>query len=494
MSADVLFLGSSPNALVAAARLARAGRRVVVLETREALGGPVATETFAPGFRADAGVMGAAIEPEILRDLGASIEVLRRDAVTLLGKKPVTLRALPELPRAFHDAVELVAAVHRLSPPRVPAASGDDAAALAGVGERLRGLGPRAMHEVLRLTFMSIRDYVDENLTNEAEKTLLAAAAVRGLSEGPFAPGTLYPLLHRLAVDDALFRSSAKGGLGALARALGDAARAAGADVRTGVAAPLRIEIDGGVARGVRLGDGSLVEATDIVSDDDARATFTRHVAPRELDPEANRAVAATRCRGVTARVHLAFSALPAFEGVDASAWRGTFVIAESVAAIERAWDAGKRGRLSPRPVVEFTIPSVADPSLAPTDRHVLDASVQYAPHGRVDPAHVLEALLSALEPFDRGIRGRVLHQQVSLPEDLERRFGVTEGQLDGGEIRLDQTFFLRPFPGHARYASPVEHLWLGGSAAHPGGYSGRSGENLARTLASSEVPQSEVS
>jgi phytoene dehydrogenase-like protein len=493
---DVVFVGSSPNALVAAARLAKRGAKVTVLETRAFAGGPVATEAFSKGFFADSGVMSAAVEPEIMRELGleSDIEILRRDSATLLGDSPTTLAEAPALPRAFFDAVEIVRAMHRLSPPRVPSASANDRAALGEVAARLLGLGarahggspsdPRAMHEVLRLTFISARDYLEENLRSEAERTLLAVVALRNLSEGPFAPGTLYPLLHRFAIDDALFGSTAKGGLGALSSALANAARKLGVDVRLGVSGPVKLEIVDGAARGVRLGDGMVVSAKHVVSDFDARTTLTSLVSPRDLDPEINRAVRHLRYRGVTARVQIALKSAPIFRGVDEHALRGTLVIAGDVAGIERAWDAAKRGKLSPKPIVELTVPSTLDSSLAPPGHHVIDASIRYVPYGRVDRGAVLESLLLSLERFDREIRGRVVDSAVSLPEDLERRFGLAEGHLEGGEVRLDQAFFLRPLPGYAGYASPIEHLWLGGSGAHPGGYRGRAGENLARELA----------
>jgi phytoene dehydrogenase-like protein len=480
---DVLFLGSSPNALAAAARLARSGLRVLVLETREAVGGPVATEAFAPGFRADVGVASAALDPEIARDLGVSADVIRRDVVTALGPAPVTLRALPELPAAVHHAVDLVRAIYRTEPPELPAPAGGQA--LDGIAAQLLGLGPRQVHEVLRLSFMPARDFFEETVGSEPVRALLCGAAVRALSEGPFASGTLFGFLHHLAVDDGPFRSTARGGVGALSRALATAAEGFGAEIRTGVPGPVQVEVEGGVARGARLGDGERIAAAVVVSDHDARTTLTRLVSPAELDPEANRALRGVRYRGSVARVHLALAALPHFEGLDPDALRGTLVVAPSVAAIEHAWDRAKRGALAARPYVEATVPTVADPGLAPEGRHVLDAWIQYVPHGRADRRALLQALLDALAPFAPKLADLVLHYAVSLPEDLEARFGLTEGHLYGGEVRLDQAFFLRPSPCCVGYASPIPGLHLGGSAAHPGGYSGRSGWNLAARLSS---------
>lgn len=482
---DVVFIGSSPNALAAAARLGRAGLRVLLLETRERAGGPVATEAFAPGFRADTGVMSAALDPEVAGELGVSVEVIRRESVTVLGAEPATLRALPALPEAVSQAVELLRAIYRSEPPEMPAPAGADLAALHGLGARLAGFGARPMHEVLRLLFMSARDFVEEQEgMGEAARVAICGAAVRGLSEGPFAQGTLFGYLHHAAVDDGLFRCTARGGVGALAGALFEAAQAAGVEIRTGVAGPVEVEIEDGIARGVRLCDcGDRIAAEIVVSDHDARTTFTRLVQPRELEPEQNRAIRAVRYRGSVARVHLALRGAPEIRGVDADALRGTLVLSPDVASIERAWDQAKRGALPARPYVEIAVPTASDPSLAPEGQHVLDAWVQFVPYGGSDRQAVLKSVLDLLAPLAPGLQDQVLHHYVALPEDLEGRYGLTEGHLYGGEIRLEQAFFLRPVPGYGHYGSPIANLYLGGSAAHPGGYSGRSGWNLAGHL-----------
>jgi phytoene dehydrogenase-like protein len=501
---DALFVGSSPNALAGAARLAKSGARVCVVDTAHQVGGAVATDAFADGFRGDAGVASVALDPDIARELGLEIEVLRRDSATWLGDakgEPVTLRAAPELPRAFDDAVMLLRGIYRSEPPDVPALTGDDAATLGVLGASLSALGPRGMHEALRLAFLPVRDFTREAGLDAAASALLAGVAVRGLTEGPFAPGTTFGLLHRAAIDDALFRSTARGGVQQVAEALAACARGAGAEIRLSAPGPLAVALDDGQARGVRLGDGTLLEASRVVSDLDARATFTRLVSPRLLDPEQNRAVRALRYRGSVARVHLGLRALPALRGVARGALSGTLVVAPSVEAIERAWDDGKRGRASSAPYVEVTLPSVLDPSLAPAGQHVLDAWVQHVPYGKGDrgdsadagrdrPA-VVRSVIEALSPWCPGLGDLVVASRALLPEDIEARFGVTEGQLDGGEVRLDQAFFLRPLPGFSHHRTPIAGLYLAGSAAHPGGYSGRSGWNLAGQFLCSAGPPS---
>jgi phytoene dehydrogenase-like protein len=484
VSYDIVFLGSSPNALAAAARLSRSGLRVLVLESRSAVGGPVATEAFAPGFSADTGVMSAALDPEIVKDLDLAIEPMVRGSVTWLGAESVTFREAPALPPAVSHAVELLRAMYRMSPPSVPAAAGVDVETLVGIGARLLGLGAREMHEVLRLSFMSARDYFGEQAAlSEPAQALLCAAAVRGLSEGPFAPGTLWNYLHHEAVGDGLFRSTVKGGVNGLASALADKARCFGAEIRTDAGVSITVDVTDGVARGVILPGGERVEAAAVVSDHDARATFTQFVPPYELEPEDNRAIRAIRSRGSVARVHLALRVLPDFTNLSAEALRGTLVFAPSVVCLEKAWDQAKRGALPDRPLIEATVPTLSDPSLAPEGAHVLSAWVQYVPMHCKDARSVFETVVGALAEFAPNLPELVLHSEVLLPEDLERRFGLTGGHLYGGETNLAQSFFLRPLPGYAFYESPIANLYLCGSAAHPAGYSGRSGWNFAARL-----------
>jgi phytoene dehydrogenase-like protein len=487
---DVLFLGTSSNALAAAARLARAGLSVLLLDTRPAAGGPVTTAGFgAPGFLADIGLPSAALDPEIAADLGLSLDWIRRDTVTSLGAAPLTLREEPSLPAAVGHAVELIRALHRMDPPNMPVPAEADAASLQALSGELRGLGARDMHEVLRLLSLPVRDFLREIagdhalFQSPAARGLLAGLAVRGLSEGPFAQGTLWNALCLMALGEGLFRSTLRGGTGKLADALCHVAVAAGAQVRTSVPGPIRVDVEDGVARGVILGDGERLSAGAVVSDFDVRFTFTRLVSPADLPPEVNREVRCIRYRGSVARVHFALSGLPSFTGLDADALRGTLVLAPDVESLEKAWDQAKRGTVPEHPYIEATLPSVADPTLAPQGSHVLDAWVQFVPHGRGDREALSRSVLSHLAAFAPDLPSLVLHTSVLLPEDLESRFLLTEGHLYGGENRLEQSFFQRSLPDCPHYGSPIESLYLAGSGAHPMGYGGRSGWNLARRL-----------
>jgi phytoene dehydrogenase-like protein len=235
----------------------------------------------------------------------------------------------------------------------------------------------------------------------------------------------------------------------------------------------------------VRLADGSTIAASRIVADSDVRQLYTNLVEPPELSPEFNRAVRKVRFNGVVARINFALRGLPSFTGLDDQALRGTLGYAPSVNALERAFDDAKYGKLSSRPFLEATLPSVADPSLAPDGQHVLSVWVQYVPfRGNIAPQAIYDLALATLEQFAPGLRDLVLHAQVLTPQDFETRYGLSEGHLYGGEIALEQAFYLRPIPGYAQYRTPIEQLYVCGSATHPGGgISGLSAKNLLSVL-----------
>ncbi len=487
-SYDVIVIGSSPNALVAAALLGKAGKRTLVLEERQNLGGPLQTEMFAPGFRADTVMMSCRLDPEIASELGLSPNVLTRSSITSLGSEIVTRSSPLPLPPAVSDAVSVLRALYHDPLPPHPVSHEpvfNDRAPppfRAALAEWLRG-SPRAAFEVLRLPFLSARDYANELSLNEVDAGFLCGAAVRALSEGPFAPGTLFSFLHHEAVFDGLFRSTARGGLSSLIHALAERAETFGVEIRKGAAGPLRLEIEDGLATGVLFSSGEPLRATTFVSDLDAHHTFTQLVAPYHLDPEVNRAVHNVRSKGTVARVHLALRDHPTFACVDESAYDGTFVIGGQVTAIEKAWDCAKRGTLSHAPYIEFVVPTASDPSLVDQPgKHVLTAWVQYVPPG-VTAESVRSVVVENLKRFAPAIESLIEHAQVVLPSDIETHVGLYGGHLYGAEGTLAQTLFARPFPGCSLEESPIKNLLLSGSSTHPGGYSGRSGHHVAHRL-----------
>jgi phytoene dehydrogenase-like protein len=509
---DTVILGSSPNALTAAAYLARAGKRVLVLEPSAQIGGATATTQFAEGFQADLGLMSGRIDPGIARDLQLhqhGLETIERDTITSLLPDhrsftlPADREAAAEVIRGFapQDAArygqfmqllglagDFLQSAYAMTPPEAHRPSASDAKQLLALAGRLRGYGRREMTEVMRLLVMSARDLLDEWFESAELKGLLGSAGVRGLTQGPFAGGTTFTLLHHLAIGDGYFRATAKGGVGAISRALADAARTAGAELRASSGA-LRVAITDSVATGVQLASGEIIDAAQVISDYDALHTFTQLVAPPELEPEFNRAVRRTRYNGAVARINLALRDLPSFTDLADEALRGTLTVAPSLAQLERAFDAAKYGGIADQPYIEASIPSLADPTLAPAGQHVMTIWLQYAPYrNNIASERIRELALARLSEFAPNLRSLVLEEQVIAPHDFEGQFGLSEGHLYGGDMTPTQAFFLRPIPGFAQYRTPIEQLYLCGAATHPGGgVSGLAGRNVAHTIQSTQ-------
>ncbi|HEY9716340.1 MAG TPA: NAD(P)/FAD-dependent oxidoreductase [Trichormus sp.] len=506
-SYDTIILGSSPNALIAAAYLARGGQRVLVLEQAAQVGGAVSTAPFADGFNGDIGLVSGRIDPEIVRDLNLQdhgLDVIERTAVTSLlsNGRSFTLssnrdQAVSEISKmSAHDAakyksfmqlvdlaIDFLRSTYTVTPYREHPPSQLDVQQLGALAEKLRGYGRREMTEVMRLLLMSVRDLLDEWFESTELKGLLASAGVRGLNQGPFAAATSFNLLHHLAIGDGYFRATARGGIGAISQSLSKAAQAFGAEVQTNVG-PLQLLVTNETVNGVQAG-GNTYTAASYVSDYDALYTFAHLVPPPELEPEFNRAVRHVHYNGSVARINLALSELPKFSGLTDEALRGTLTISPSIAYLERAFDSGKHGKLSEKSFVEMTIPSLSDPSLAPAGKHTMSIWIQYAPYrAKLTADTIYATALNAVSEFAPDLKSLIKHHQVTLPQDFETKFHLSEGQLYGGEMSLAQAFLLRPIPGFAQYHTPIANLYLCGAATHPGGgVHGLTGRNAAREL-----------
>jgi phytoene dehydrogenase-like protein len=512
---DVILIGAGHNGLTAAAYLARAGQKVLALERREVVGGAVVTEEFAPGFKVDTVFHCGELRPDIVRDLDLTqhgLEIIGRNA-PLFAPQPEggglllspgqvqTVEAIARFSKA--DARQWPAFAALLSKvagflneayattfPRVPKVDTSEAPVLAQLGLKLRGLGKRDMLEALRVLPMSLMELLDEWFESDALKGAVGAQGVHGLTQGPFSAGTAFLLVHHWANHNGLFKATAKGGLGAITQALASAAKAFGAEIRTGAEAA-RVNVQDGKAVGVTLTSGESISARLVVSNADPRRTFLGLVGPLELDPHFVWGVQNIKLRGAVAKVHLALDGLPRFKGVDGDAHlRGTIVISPSLPYLERAYDAAKYGEISPQPYLEITVPSLADPSLAPAGKHVLSVHAQFAPYHLKNGTWEAkrEALgdwvIGTLSEYAPNLRSLILQSQILTPLDLENRFGLTEGSLHHGEMMLDQILFMRPVPGWAQYRTPIEGLYLCGSGAHPGGgVTGAPGRNAARQI-----------
>jgi phytoene dehydrogenase-like protein len=362
---------------------------------------------------------------------------------------------------------------------------------LLSLGRRLRLLSEPDRATQLQLMTMSAVDFLDQWFETDVLKATLAASGIIGTFLGVRSPGTAYVLLHHYMGEiDGAFRSwgLARGGTGAVSMAIASAAREAGVDIRT--EAPVaRIRVKNGAATGVCLANGDELESHLVLSSVDPNLTFLKFLDAKELPDDFLEEVRRYKFRGSSAKVNLALDALPDFscrpgEGLHL---HGALSISPSVDYMELAYDQAKYGACSRRPYIDMVIPTLTDLSLAPPGKHILSCFVQYAPYRLAEGTwddrrdRLLGTVIDTIAEYAPNIRDILLHSQVLTPLDLEREFGLTEGNIFQGELTLDQLFFARPVLGWARYQTPVRNLWIGGSAAHPGGgIMGAPGRNAA--------------
>jgi len=520
---DVVIIGGGHNALVTAFYLARKGLKPLVLERRGIVGGAAITEEFAPGFRCS--TLAHAVGPvrsDIVRDLDLAKHGLQmvdpdprlfaptRDgrAVVLHGDTAKTadgLRSLsakdaakyPEFVRAIGRIGETLAPLLSMTPPDIDRPTVSDLWGLLMTGKGIRDLGKKDMFRLLRWGPMAVADLVAEFFESDALRATIAARGIFGTYFGPWSAGSTTVLLLRAAADGHPAGSSSypKGGMGALTQAMAAAAKAAGAEIRTG-ADVTRIVVRDGRAHGVVLKSGEEIPAGAVVSSADPRRTFLGLIEPVHIEPDLARKVRNVRCRGTMAKVNLALDGLPNFTAVRgagaaaASILGGRIHIGPEIDTLERAFDAVKYGEMSSEPYLDAQIPTLGDPSLAPAGKHVMSVCFQYAPYklksgdwasGRDTLA---ETTVRTLAQYAPDLPKLVRAVQVITPADLEETWSLTGGHIYHAELALDQLFTMRPMLGHARYRAPIQALYLCGSGTHPGhGVNGASGANAAREI-----------
>ena len=522
MRYDAIVVGGGHNGLTAAAYLARAGRTVLVLERRAVVGGAAVTEEVFPGFRFSVcSYVVSLLRPEIIHELE-----LRRHGLELLpldgtftpmpgeGGKDYLWRvddhAVTRRELARHSArdteayesygkamvamAQFVKPILAMTPPDPMGWTPRSLRDIWSLAKRLRSLSESNQRLLLQLMTMSAADFLDQWFETDVLKATLSASGIIGTFLGVRSPGTAYVLLHHYIGELAgQYRSWGLpvGGTGAVSSAIAAAAREAGVLIRTG-AAVTRIRTKDGRATGVVLASGEEVDAHIILSTLDPRLTFLRLLDSRDLPGDFLDDVTRYKLRGSSAKVNLALDALPDFSCLPGAGahLRGAISISPSVDYLERAYDQAKYGELSRRPFLDIVIPTLSDPGMAPPGKHILSCFVQYAPYalarGTWDEERdaLGDAVVDTIAEYAPNIRDIILHRQVLTPLDLEREFGLSEGNIFHGELSLEQLFFLRPTPGWAQYATPIRHLWMGGSATHPGGgIMGAPGRNAARRI-----------
>ena len=512
-SKNAIVVGAGHNGLCCAAYLAKAGYDVVVLEAADSVGGTADTREFAPGFRASGcAQFVTGLSAEVVRDLDLERHGLsfseRSLATIALAENGETVRidgdaldgAVSERDRSKHAEFRrqvdrfagLLGRYLKKSPPKLANNDARDKLTLAQLGLDIRRLGRDDMRDFLRVIAINSYDWLNEFYDNDLIKGAYALDSVLGGRIGPRSPTTVFTLLYRFAGDAGPSRGAfgqPDGGMGSVSNAFLGAAESAGAQVRTG--SPVEeIIVEHGKVTGVRLAGGEVIRSLTVVSGADPKTTLLSLVGARHLETGFTRRVANYRTRGNAAKINLALSAMPGFNGVAESDLGERLVIAPDMDYVERAFNPAKYGEYSPEPVLEIQMPSVRDLTLAPAGQHVLSATVQYAPYDlRADwdddsRGAFFETVVTTLERYAPGIRELILDQEMLTPLDIEEHYRISGGHWHHGELVLDQFLFVRPVVGAAQYAMPVDGLYLCGAGAHPGGgVTGLPGRNAAKTI-----------
>ena len=513
---DVAIIGGGHNGLVCAAYLAKAGRKVVVLESAKETGGAARTESFAEGFKvSSAAHLLYHLHPKVIDDLKLEQHGLKLAATDIptvaLGRsgEHVTLRGgaadgvSGDDARAYaelHERLLSFAAALRPMLSQVPPRLGEgmglaDKLTLAKLGWGIRKLGRAEMREFLRIVLMNVADLAEERFESDLLKGALSFDAVLGTHLGPRSPTTVLTLLYRLAgeVSGKQGRIALPaGGMGSVSDALRKAAEAAGAEIRTGTSvAQILVEEDRAV--GVGLDGGEVVTARTVVSNADPKSTFLCLLGPRHLDAGFVRRIHNLRSRGDAAKLHLALDGAPEFDGVSEAQLKGRLLIAPSVMEIEEAFNSAKYGEASKEPAMEIVLPSLTDSSLAPEGKQVLSAIALYAPYGLKagwdsTKEDFKTRLIHRIAAYAPKIEEQLVSAELLTPVDLEKRFGMAGGHWHHGELAVDQLLMNRPVPGAHQYATPLPGLYLCGAGAHPGGgVMGAAGMNAARQVIARE-------
>jgi phytoene dehydrogenase-like protein len=523
---DVLIIGAGHNGLVTAGYLARAGLRVTVLERRHVVGGASVTEEPWPGFKISSlSYLCSLLQPRIIRELE-----LAKFGYHLYPKDPSFFTAYPDgrhlffwqdmsktvaeiakfskrdaelYPQYEHELAQLAEWVEGLlleTPPNIIRRKLSDLLQMGKLGMNALKLGDAGLVRMVKIMTQRAKDFLQERFESEQIKTTLATDGVIGTNGGPSTPGTAYILLHHLMGGAAGARGLwgfVRGGMGAISQALAQSAQAKGAIIRTNAGVE-KILIKDGRAYGAVLTSGEEVKAKVVVSNAEPKRTFLQLIEAQQLDEEFRQAIERFRVEGSVVKINLALDGLPNFKAFPNKSdkevnlpHRTTMHFCPTLEYVDRAWEDALQGRPSTKPMLECTIPSAYDDSLAPPGQHVMNIFAQYAPYslkeGQWTQAlkdQFAERCLDAIAEYAPNIREIILHRQIISPLDMEQEYGLTGGNIFHGEMNLDQLFFMRPVAGWANYRTPVQNLYLCGSGTHPGGgVMGAPGFNAAREI-----------
>ncbi|HLZ42045.1 MAG TPA: NAD(P)/FAD-dependent oxidoreductase [Candidatus Sulfotelmatobacter sp.] len=516
---DAVVIGGGHNGLTAAAYLARAALSTLVLERRDIVGGCCVTEEIAPGCRVSTtSYIASMLRPEVISELRLADHGLRMIPcdpaiqVPFLDGQVVPWwadrdRAQQEFAKISpKDAARFVQVDDQLKklarylqpfflepPPEIDTSTIKGWSDLFRVGKRFRGISNSEIAQLVSFLTGSLGEFLDQNYESDKIKTMFLANNVYGKHGGPYQPGTAIGLLFHLLSGGEHelqgFYGHVMGGMGSITQALAAAGRELGVEIRTGTPVA-QVKVHDGQASGVVLEDGSEIRARMVLSNADPKRTFLQMVEPRDLPQDFLAAVRAIKMAGPCAKVNMVLGEEPRFTGTPKAATaleRTFYTLVPSLEFAERCYDIAKFGEIPEELWVDCVVSSNADSSLAPEGKHILTCFVQYVPYhlreGNWDHKRELlgDRVVRKIAQYAPNVPGSILARQVLTPLDLERTYGLTEGNIFHGDLRLEQLFFMRPVPGWSQYRTPIDGLYLCGAGAHPGGgVTGAPGRNAA--------------
>ncbi len=517
---DAIIIGGGHNGLTNAAYLAKSGLDVMVLEKNDIVGGASVTREMHEGWHySSASYVCSMLRQAIHRDLDLSrhglmivpylgtvnfgddgsalVEYPNEEAVYLEWKRhsphdaDASFRFFSDLGRYAH----FIRKTLLRTPPDPTSFRPRDIRELLFLGKQMWSMGEKQMYEYVRFFTMSAAEFLDDYFENDLIKATMASPGIIGTALGVYSPGSAYVLLHHVMGDvDGNIGSWGlpRGGMGAISKAICSAMKSYGGELRTN-ATVQHLLVKNGKSAGVVLDSGEEIASRIVVSNLDAKRTFTKIVNREDLPPGIYEKAKNFKIRGSSGKVNIALSGMPKFTGVPDNRYinRGGQGFTGSLETMERAYDCWKHGRWSDDPFVEGVIPSAWDPTVAPPGKHWMSNFVQYCPPFLADGPWTPEkreqfgeSVVSKIERYSPGFRDLIVHMEVLTPHELEDRMGLTEGNIFQGELTIDQLLFNRPFPGYSQYRMPVKNLYMCGSSTHPGGgVSAACGANAAREI-----------
>jgi len=517
---DAIIIGAGHNGLTNAAYLAKAGMDVVVVEKNDYIGGAAVTREMHEGwFYSSCSYVCSMMRQSIHRDLDLTRHGLilvpylgtvnfGDDGRTLLDYHDETANYNMLRARNPHDAdamfrfqadlnryAQLIRKTLLRTPPDSTSFRPRDIKELLFLAKEFWALGEQELYEYIRFFTMSAAEFLDDYFEDELIKAAMASPGIIGTALGVYSPGSAYILLHHVMgdVDGSIGAwGLARGGMGAISKAIAGAVQEHGGEIRTNAGVD-QIIVRNGRAVGVALECGEEVHANIVVSNLDAKRTFTKVMDKKDLPEGVYERAKNFKIRGSSGKVNIALSGMPRFTNVPDNRYinRGGQAFTGSLETMERAYDCWKRGRWSDVPFVESVIPSAWDPTVAPAGKHWMSNFVQYCPPELADGPWTPEkrdafgeSVIARIERYSPGFRDLIVHMEVRTPFEIENEVGLTEGNIFQGELTIDQLLFNRPFPGYAQYRMPVKNMYMCGSSTHPGGgVSSACGANAAREI-----------